>query len=77
MTSIKTGMRRKGMVEVVEGLTEGESIIVAGQMKVQPDTPVNAIAPAAPPLPTEVEPLDITAPAAGDAQKSGAAEASQ
>ena len=70
MTEIKTGMRRKGMVEVMDGLKEGETIIIAGQMKAQPDMPVTTVAPAAPPIPPEAEPLDITAPAAGTAEAS-------
>ena len=69
-TEIRTGMRRKGMVEIVEGLDAGETIIIAGQMKVQPDAPVTVVTPAAPPLPPEAEPLDLTAPAAGTAERS-------
>lgn len=65
MTEIKIGMRRKGMVEVTEGVTGDDTVIIAGQMKVQPDAPVTVLPPAAAPTPTEAEPLGIS-PAAGD-----------
>jgi membrane fusion protein (multidrug efflux system) len=46
MVEIKTGLRRKGMVEVTEGLKEGDTIIVAGHMKVQPGGAVSVVPPA-------------------------------
>lgn len=40
---IKTGLRRKGEVEIVSGLNEGEMVIIAGQLKVRPGTPVTIV----------------------------------
>lgn len=34
------GMRREGMVEIVEGLTEGDIVVVAGHLKLREGTPV-------------------------------------
>lgn len=73
-TEIRTGMRRKGMVEVIEGLSAGETIIVAGQMKVQPGASVDTVAPAAPPLPTDAEALNVSPAAADDAPKAGVSQ---
>lgn len=64
MVEIQTGLRRKGMVEVTAGLGEGDTVVVAGQMKVQPGGTVTVMPPAAAPQPTEAEPLSIS-PAAG------------
>ncbi|TAN56582.1 MAG: efflux RND transporter periplasmic adaptor subunit [Rhodospirillales bacterium] len=38
---IKTGARRKGQVEVLEGLNPGDVVITAGHMKVREGAPVN------------------------------------
>jgi membrane fusion protein, multidrug efflux system len=44
---VVTGMRQKGRVEVVQGLKPGDTVITAGQIKVQPGMPVTVIPPAA------------------------------
>jgi membrane fusion protein (multidrug efflux system) len=46
-TPIKLGLRSFGKVEVVEGLKEGETIVTAGQLKVQDGSPVRILPPAA------------------------------
>lgn len=43
MTEIKTGLRRQGMVEVTDGLAEGDMVITAGQMKIGPGAPVTVM----------------------------------
>ena len=43
MTKVKTGQRRTGQVEVLEGLTADDVIVTAGQMKLRPDMAVNTI----------------------------------
>lgn len=43
MTKIKTGLRRAGQVEVIEGLNADDVIVTAGQMKLRPDAVVTAI----------------------------------
>ncbi|MBU0858307.1 MAG: efflux RND transporter periplasmic adaptor subunit [Alphaproteobacteria bacterium] len=43
MTEIKTGLRRSGMVQVVSGLSDGDSVVTAGQMKIQPGAPVTVM----------------------------------
>lgn len=40
-TPVKTGKRAKGMVEVVEGLSAGDMVVTAGQMKLRPGAAVN------------------------------------
>lgn len=40
MVEVKTGLRRRGKVQIVEGLSAGDVVITAGQMKVQPGAPV-------------------------------------
>ncbi len=37
---VKLGMRQEGIVEVVEGLVPGDTVVTAGQMKLQPGAPV-------------------------------------
>ena len=46
---IKIGQRSAGLVEVVEGLTENDVVITAGQIKIGPGMPVQSLgaAPAA------------------------------
>jgi membrane fusion protein, multidrug efflux system len=44
---VVTGMRQKGRVEVVQGLKPGDTVITAGQIKVQPGMPVTVIPSAA------------------------------
>lgn len=40
---ITIGQRRKGIVEVVEGLNEGDVVITGGQIKVRPGQPVTVL----------------------------------
>jgi membrane fusion protein (multidrug efflux system) len=40
---VKIGTRKSGMVEITEGVAEGDLVITAGHMKVQPGMPVTAI----------------------------------
>lgn len=35
-TPVKTGTRQRGQVEIVEGLSEGDQVVTAGQMKIRP-----------------------------------------
>jgi membrane fusion protein (multidrug efflux system) len=49
---VKPGLRRNAQVEIVEGLSVGDEIVTAGQLKLRDGAPVKAIgeaAPAAPP----------------------------
>jgi membrane fusion protein (multidrug efflux system) len=46
MTPVQTGLRRQGMVEITEGLRQGDVVITAGQMKIQPGAPVTVLPPA-------------------------------
>jgi membrane fusion protein (multidrug efflux system) len=50
-TAVVLGMRQPGEVEVKEGLKAGDTIVLEGQMKLQPGVPVLDVAqmPAAPP----------------------------
>ncbi len=41
LRNVRTGIRLEGAVEILEGLSAGESIIVEGHQKVGPGTPVN------------------------------------
>ncbi len=43
---VKTGLRQRGLVEVTEGLSPGETVITAGQIKVRPGMPVSLLPPA-------------------------------
>jgi membrane fusion protein, multidrug efflux system len=45
-TPVTLGQRRGGRVQVVKGLSQGEVVIVAGQMKVRDGAPVSARQPA-------------------------------
>jgi membrane fusion protein (multidrug efflux system) len=47
MTPIKIGMRSFGKVEVVDGLKVGETIVTAGQLKVQDGSTVRILPTAA------------------------------
>ena len=40
---VTTGHRQRGLVEVVEGLSPGDTVITAGQTKVRPGMPVTSI----------------------------------
>jgi membrane fusion protein (multidrug efflux system) len=37
---VRLGLRQRGMVEIVEGLVPGDTVITAGQIKVRPGVPV-------------------------------------
>lgn len=45
LVPVKLGARRDAKVEVIEGLAEGDEIITAGHIKVQPDMPVQPMVP--------------------------------
>lgn len=49
--AVKTGARRRGEVEIVEGLADGERIVVEGTIKLRPGTPIAESKPAATPAP--------------------------
>lgn len=42
---VTIGIRRKGVVEITSGLSEGDTVITAGQIKVRPDMPVMVMPP--------------------------------
>jgi membrane fusion protein (multidrug efflux system) len=46
--AIKTGLRRNAQVEVVEGLSAGDEVVTAGQLKLRDGAPVRAVGGAAP-----------------------------
>ena len=43
MTPIKMGQRRPGVVQITEGLSAGDLLIIAGQIKLNPGMPVTPI----------------------------------
>lgn len=45
LSKIKIGKRLKGQVEVIEGLTKGDTVVTAGQMKLRNEAMVNPINP--------------------------------
>ncbi len=45
---VQIGHRAKGMVEITEGVAEGDVIVTAGQMKLRPDQPVTVLPSQAP-----------------------------
>lgn len=45
---VSIGQRRKGIVEITDGLAEGDMVITGGQIKVQPGQPVTVMPQAAP-----------------------------
>lgn len=45
ITTVKTGVRRAGQVEITEGLQAGDTVITAGHMKVQPGMEVSILPP--------------------------------
>jgi membrane fusion protein (multidrug efflux system) len=45
---VKTGQRRAGSVEIVEGLQAGDSVVTAGQLKLRDGAPVRSVDAAAP-----------------------------
>ena len=67
---VKLGVRRQGKVEIVEGLQEGQSVVVAGQQRLQKDgTALSVVVLARPPQPA-------ASAAAGTASMSSALPAS-
>lgn len=42
-TPVKTGQRRAGSVEIVEGLQADDSVVTAGQLKLRDGTPVRPV----------------------------------
>jgi membrane fusion protein (multidrug efflux system) len=67
---IRTGVRRAGMVEVIEGLAAGDTVVTAGQLKLRDGVPVAAGGqsgkPTAPPV-AEKQERPAPAPAGGKA----------
>jgi len=46
---VRTGLRREGKVEILEGLKAGDQVITAGHMKVREGAPVSVMPPGGPP----------------------------
>jgi len=40
LVQVQTGLRRRGEVEIYSGLTKGQLVVTAGQLKLRPGTPV-------------------------------------
>ena len=58
---VKLGVRRQGKVEIVEGLQEGQSVVVAGQQRLQKDgTALNVVVLARPAQPAASAPADAS-----------------
>ncbi len=68
---IKTGFRDNGMVQVTEGLAEGDMIVVAGQMKIRDGA---AVAPMPSQQPIQQQEQQQPAPAASPVEHAPAAE---
>ncbi|MGE0650929.1 MAG: efflux RND transporter periplasmic adaptor subunit [Alphaproteobacteria bacterium] len=49
MTKVKIGVRRPGEVQVTEGLSADDTVVVAGQIKLRDGVPVNPVIPGSPP----------------------------
>jgi membrane fusion protein (multidrug efflux system) len=47
---VKMGQRNNGMIEIVGGLNEGDTVVVTGQMRVQDGKSVNVVSTIAPPV---------------------------
>jgi membrane fusion protein, multidrug efflux system len=43
LTKVVTGTRRGGRVEIVEGLSAGDQVVTAGQLKIRDGTPVSVV----------------------------------
>jgi membrane fusion protein (multidrug efflux system) len=48
-TPVRTGLREPGIVEIVDGLAPGDTVVTEGQMKLRPGMPVAVRAPEKPP----------------------------
>ncbi|HRD91425.1 MAG TPA: efflux RND transporter periplasmic adaptor subunit [Accumulibacter sp.] len=73
-TPVRTGMRRDALVEVVEGLSAGDEVVIAGQMKLRDGAAVRTLAEAASAA-AAAAPAPVTAPqpaATGAAAAAGA-----
>jgi membrane fusion protein (multidrug efflux system) len=46
LTPVALGVRSFGKVEIVDGLREGDTVVVGGQLKVKDGTPVRVVDPA-------------------------------
>lgn len=66
-TAIRTGMRRDALVEVVEGLSAGDEVVTAGQMKLRDGAAVRTLGEAASPPATAPQPAASGAAAAAGA----------
>jgi membrane fusion protein (multidrug efflux system) len=40
--AVKTGLRRNAMVEILEGLSRGDLVVTAGQLRLRDGSPVRA-----------------------------------
>jgi len=47
LIEVKTGLRKPGFVEIVSGISAGDEVISAGQMKIGPGAKVQTAPPAA------------------------------
>ena len=61
MVPVQTGQRRKGWVEIVDGLIAGDVVITGGHQKIGPGSPVHVI-PADPSMFSKLE-NDTASPA--------------
>ena len=43
LTEVSVGMRRSGRVEILEGLSAGDEVVTAGQLKLRDGTPVSVV----------------------------------
>ncbi len=69
---IRTGVRRAGAVEVVEGLAAGDTVVTAGQLKLRDGVPVAAGGPAGKPsAPPVAEKQEKPSPAPGGGKAGG------
>jgi membrane fusion protein (multidrug efflux system) len=66
-SEVKLGIRRPGRVELLDGVAEGDTVVVAGQQRLQRDgTPLRVIdmaRPSGPPASSAAAPVPATAPA--------------
>ena len=45
LVDVKTGARRKGDVEILSGLQAGDTVVIAGQLKIRPGVAVKIAEP--------------------------------
>ncbi len=65
VTKVKLGQRRAGEVEIVEGLSRGDTVITAGHLKVRDGQPVQVMPSGPPPAPKPAAGLALPAVVAG------------